>query len=83
MSPSDEILSASEIGQWTYCHRAWRLARAGEINRNARAQARGEAGHQRHSRGVARSQTTRWLAFALIALAFLFFLLAFIALMAG
>jgi hypothetical protein len=74
-----DLISASEIGQWTYCHRAWFLSRAGEVNRNAEALTRGEAAHQRHSRNVARSQTLRWLAFALIFLAFLIFLLAFIA----
>lgn len=32
MARPDEIISASEIGQWTYCNRAWFLARAGEVN---------------------------------------------------
>ncbi len=74
-----DVISASEIGQWTYCHRAWFLSRAGEVNRNARALTRGVAQHQRHSRTVARSQTLRWLAFSLIFLAFLIFLLTVIA----
>jgi len=76
MDRPDEFISASEIGQWTYCNRAWYLARAGETNRNTAALARGEAQHQRHSRTVARSGTLRWLALALIALAILLLLAA-------
>jgi hypothetical protein len=49
MDHPDEIISASEIGQWTYCNRAWYLARTGETNRNTHAMARGEAQHQQHS----------------------------------
>jgi len=71
----DEIISASEIGQWTYCHRAWYLARTGAENRNTRALARGERAHARHSRTVARSHALRWIAILLILLAVL--LLAF------
>jgi len=79
MSRPHDIISSSEIGQWTYCNRAWYLARAGESNRNAEALSRGVEQHQRHSSNVAHSQTLRWLAFALVFLAFLIILLAFIA----
>jgi len=79
MDRPDEIISASEIGQWTYCNRAWYLSRAGERNQNTALMARGEAQHQRHSRTVARSQSLRWLALTLIALSILLFLLAIIA----
>jgi hypothetical protein len=83
MDHPDEIISASEIGQWTYCNRAWYLARAGETNRNTHAMARGEAQHQQHGRTVARSQTLRWLALALIALAFLLLVAAILSGLAG
>ena len=74
MTRPDDIISASEIGQWTYCHRAWHLARTGAVNRNVAALAQGEAGHQRHSREVARTQALRWLAIAFVALAILILL---------
>jgi hypothetical protein len=45
--------------------------------------ARGEAQHQQHSRTVARSQTLRWLALALIALAFLLLVAAILSGLAG
>jgi hypothetical protein len=44
------------------------------VNRNVAALARGEAGHQRHSREVARTQALRWLAIAFVALAVLILL---------
>lgn len=53
MPRHDDIISASEIGQWVYCHRAWLLARQGKANRNVKSLARGEKAHQRHSRQVA------------------------------
>ena len=52
MSSPSEIISASEVGQWVYCQRAWFLARAGKENANTQALARGESYHRRHSRGV-------------------------------
>ena len=67
--PDDDILSASEIGQWTYCSRAWHLARAGADNRNAQALARGQRAHDRHGKDVGRAQTLRRLAMILILLA--------------
>ncbi len=78
MTRPDEIISASEIGQWTYCHRAWLLARAGEANRNVEALSRGQAVHQRHSGDVARAETLRWLALTLIALAVLLLAAVFV-----
>ncbi len=80
MDRSDEIISASEIGQWTYCNRAWYLARAGEPNRNTEAMARGTAQHLRHNRTVSSAHTLRWLALALMAIAFLLLLAAVIGL---
>ena len=68
MTRPDEIISASEIGQWTYCNRAWYLAHLGEVSQNAEEMIRGEAHHQRHSRGVARTQMLYRLAMIFIAL---------------
>jgi len=78
MPDYDDIISASEIGRWAYCHRAWFLAREGAENRNVEALTRGERAHQQHGRQVARAQTLRHLALALIALALAMFLLVVI-----
>ena len=55
MPRHNDIISASEVGQWVYCHRAWWLARQGATNHNVKSLARGEKVHQRHSRQVARA----------------------------
>ena len=78
MSDDNDIISASEIGRWAYCHRAWFLAREGAVNRNVEALTRGERAHQQHGRQVARAHTLHHLALALIALAAAVFLLAVI-----
>jgi hypothetical protein len=74
--PEDEIISASEIGQWTYCNRAWYLARTGAANRNVRDLARGERVHAHHGRRFA-------LASVLVRAGVLLLLLAALLLVAG
>lgn len=71
MRRHDDVISASEIGQWVYCQRAWFLARTGASNRNTRALTRGQRGHRRHSRQVAWARRLRLAALALIALGLL------------
>ncbi len=70
----EEIISASEIGQWTYCHRAWYLARTGAENRNVRALRRGRRAHESHGRSLARAHVLLWLAVLFLMLAMLFIL---------
>ena len=79
MPRSDNIISASEVGQWAYCNRAWFLARAGKTNRNAAALSRGEAYHQRHSRGLALTLALRRLALALLLIGILLLLAVILA----
>ncbi len=74
--PEDEVISASEIGQWTYCNRAWHLARTGAANRNARALGRGQRAHERHGRTLARARALHWLAILFLLLAMLLILVA-------
>jgi len=69
MSRHDDIISASEIGQWTYCHRAWWLARQGEPNRNVKSLTLGEEAHQRHSHQVASTSFLRHLSLILMIIA--------------
>jgi len=53
MSRQPRSISASEIGQFTFCRRAWWLARRqGSLPTNLDALARGEAQHRQHGRGV-------------------------------
>lgn len=79
MSPSspdssNHLLRASEVGQWTYCQRAWWLAREGYENRNAAALETGITTHVQHGRALAQAQRARWLALALLALGVILFL---------
>ena len=53
----DGWLSASEIGNWAYCHRAWWLRYVrGETPANEEAFRRGLVGHVRHATLVRRGE---------------------------
>ena len=54
-----KIISASEIGQYVYCNRAWWYGRLGHANSNTRALERGTRAHVWHGRGILALQ---WLA---------------------
>ncbi len=64
-----DTISASEVGQWVYCHQAWYLARLGAEHRNQQALIRGVRHHERHGRQVAAAETFRRIALLLMLLA--------------
>jgi hypothetical protein len=70
MNKSDDIIRASEIGQYAYCSRAWWLGRVrGYRSTNVRAMRQGTAGHERHGRAVEGYHLLRRVAVALLLLA--------------
>lgn len=69
---SDSILRASEVGQYTFCARAWWLGNVeGYASSNQQALADGQAAHHRHGRQVQASATLTRLAYLLLLLAML------------
>ncbi|MCL5997356.1 MAG: hypothetical protein M1546_15055 [Chloroflexi bacterium] len=71
------IIRASEIGQYTFCARAWWLSQIrGVPSTNTHALAQGEAVHQRHGRAV-------WTAGALRIVAFVFLIVAVVIVIAA
>ncbi len=68
---------ASEVGQYTFCARAWWLQHVRGVRPDDEAPlASGRAVHQRHGLQVRGADVARWLALALILLALLALLLA-------
>jgi hypothetical protein len=66
----DDIIRASEIGQYIYCARAWWLGRVlGYRSTNVAAMRQGAARHRVHGRQVEGYHRLRWLAIALLVLA--------------
>ena len=64
------IIRASELGEYTYCARAWWLRREqGVESRNVAAMQSGRAAHDQHGRAVASVHTQRRLALAFTVLA--------------
>ncbi len=61
MSSSHDVISASEVGQWVYCQRAWVLSREGESNSNVGALLRGEKYHYRYGLGFETSRVLFWI----------------------
>ena len=69
---NDDIIRASELGEYVYCARAWWLQRVqGVPSRNVAALHSGQQAHDRHGRAVAAVQIQRRLALLLAALALL------------
>jgi hypothetical protein len=70
MSRGDDILRASEIGQYAFCARAWWYARVkGYRSANVAAMEQGTARHRRHGRTVEGYHLLRRLAVGLLLLA--------------
>lgn len=64
-------IKASEIGTYLYCQRAWWYQLQGYVPGNQDELRGGTELHYRHSRAVLLSGCVRFLAFALLLLAFL------------
>lgn len=76
MGNRDDIVRASEIGQYVYCARAWWLGQVlGYRSTNVDAMRQGVARHQVHGRQVEGYHRLRWLAIALLVLAGMAFLI--------
>jgi hypothetical protein len=68
----DEIVRASEIGQYAYCARAWWLGRVqGYRSTNVAAMREGAGRHRSHGRSVAAYRLLQRLATVLLLLAVL------------
>jgi len=66
----DDIIRAGEVGQYTFCARAWWLARVkGYPSANVAALSRGAARHHAHGRAVEGYLLWRRLAVLLLVLA--------------
>lgn len=67
MSPQGKRLSASEIGRYTYCARAWWYETVKKLTPlNVEALEQGAEAHERHGWQVAWAQGMNWLALALL-----------------
>jgi hypothetical protein len=63
----DRIIRASEIGQYSYCARAWWLARVKGLSpRNVEELEHGQVEHHRHSRAVSGYHRLRRWAYLLL-----------------
>lgn len=72
MDRESVIISASEIGQFAYCPRAWWLARVeGCQPADQEALQEGEQFHRRHGRGVRTARMWQGVAYLLIGLSLL------------
>jgi CRISPR/Cas system-associated exonuclease Cas4 (RecB family) len=66
----DDVIRASEIGQYAYCARAWWFARVlGYRSANQAAMQQGTAQHREHGRSVVAYHRLRRLAHGLLILA--------------
>jgi hypothetical protein len=68
---SDRFISASELGEYAYCRRAWwlRAVRGVTTERQGNRFSGGHAAHRRHAWSVWWARTLGWLAFVLVAAA--------------
>ncbi len=70
MAKREQIIRASEVGQYVFCARAWWLGRVlGYPSANVEVMAQGTSGHRLHGRVVERYHLLRRLAAGLILLA--------------
>ncbi len=74
-----EIISASEIGSYMFCNRAWWLKRSQEIDSaNIAEMSRGTLRHEKHARTVRGATVLQRAGYGLIGLALVFIALYFI-----
>lgn len=84
MSRDDDVIRASEVGQYGFCARAWWLARVkGHRSTNVAALERGTARHRAHGRAVEGYHLLRLAALALLLLAGAALLASLFAALAG
>ena len=77
---NNDVIRASEIGEYVYCARAWWLHRVqGAVSHNTAALASGQAAHDQHGRAVAAAQRQRRWALLLAAFGVLALLAALLA----
>ena len=82
--PEDDIIRASEVGQYTYCARAWWLRWVqGAAPSNTATLESGRQAHHRHGRTVASAHRQQRLALILAVLALLLALAAILLALAG
>jgi 3-mercaptopyruvate sulfurtransferase SseA len=75
VSRDDDLIRASEIGQYAFCARAWWLARVkGHPSTNVAALKRGSERHRAHGRAVESYHLLRRAALLLFLLAVVLFL---------
>jgi hypothetical protein len=78
MAERGKLIRASEIGEYVFCARAWRLRLEGvEAGGTGEARARGTAWHKEHGRDVRAARKLRRLASVATALAALLALVIF------
>jgi hypothetical protein len=78
MAKRGKVIRASEIGEYVFCARAWRLRVEGvEAGGWGEARARGTAWHREHGRGVVAARRLRRLASVATTLAALLALVIF------
>ncbi len=81
---NDDIIRASELGEYVYCARAWWLRRVqGAASSNTAALRSGQQAHDRHGAAVDAFLTQRRLALLLTGLAVLLLLAAVVAALPG
>ena len=72
MKHARTLIRASDIGLWTYCQRAWWLARVRQVTHQHPARlVRGTTHHETHGKTVAQAQQYRRWGHRLLALAML------------
>jgi hypothetical protein len=72
VSRTDDLIRASEIGQYAFCARAWWLGRVkGYRSTNVAAMREGTARHRQHGRAVEGYHLMQRMAFLLLVLAVL------------
>ena len=59
MPRRDRFISASEIGTWCYCKRAWHLQRLGHLSTLKEEQRKGTRYHQTHFQNLRRARRQR------------------------
>jgi CRISPR/Cas system-associated exonuclease Cas4 (RecB family) len=80
---TNQIIRASEIGEYVYCHRAWWLHRVKGIESANREQMQaGNAQHFAHGRAVQQSVSLFRFGFVLVLLALIFGTLFFLSVLA-